>query len=72
VVLITDGECAVSEEWMRAWNERKARLGHRVFGIAVRSAAGPVLEALSDNLRSIADLTGPDAVGAARDLFRVI
>jgi uncharacterized protein with von Willebrand factor type A (vWA) domain len=72
VVLITDGECAVSEEWMRAWNERKARLGHRVFGIAVRRAAGPVLEALSDNLRSIADLTGPDAVGAARDMFRVI
>lgn len=72
VVLITDGECDVTEEWMRTWNERKARLGHRVFGVAVRSAGGLVLEALSDNLRTIDDLTGPDAIGAARDLFRVI
>jgi len=72
VVLITDGECGVTEDWMRSWNERKARLGHRVFGVAVGSSAGPVLEALSDNLRSIADLTGPDAIGATRDMFRVI
>ncbi|HEY7201860.1 MAG TPA: VWA domain-containing protein [Candidatus Dormibacteraeota bacterium] len=72
VVLITDGECEVTEEWMRAWNERKERLQHRVFGVAVRSTPGPVLDALSDNLRSITDLTGPDAIGAASDLFRVI
>lgn len=72
VVLITDGECEVSEEWMRAWNERKAALGHRVFGVAVGASPGPVLDALSDNLRSVADLTRPEAVGAARDMFRVI
>jgi hypothetical protein len=24
VLLITDGECEVTEEWMRAWNEREA------------------------------------------------
>jgi uncharacterized protein with von Willebrand factor type A (vWA) domain len=72
VVLVTDGECSVTEEWMRAWNERKARLGHRVFGVAVGASPGPVLEALSDNLRGIADLSGREAAGAARDMFRVI
>jgi len=72
IVLITDGQCLVTEDWMRSWNERKARLGYRLFGIAVATTPGPVLEALSDNLRTITDLAGPDATGAARDMFRVI
>jgi uncharacterized protein with von Willebrand factor type A (vWA) domain len=72
IVLLTDGECGVTEDWMRSWQERKARLGHRVFGVAVTTAPGPVLAALSDNLRSITDLASPSATGAARDMFRVI
>jgi uncharacterized protein with von Willebrand factor type A (vWA) domain len=72
IVLITDGECGVTEDWMRSWNERKARLGYRVFGVAVESRPGPVLEALADNLRTIADLTAPDAVHATAGMFRVI
>jgi len=68
IVLITDGECDVTEEWMRAWQDRKARLGHRVFGIAIGDDPGPVLGALADNLRAITDLTTPDA---AADIFRV-
>ena len=68
IVLITDGECGVTEDWMRAWNERKHRLGYRVFGVAVGPGPGPVLDALSDNLRTITDLTTPDA---ASDIFRV-
>jgi uncharacterized protein with von Willebrand factor type A (vWA) domain len=68
IVLITDGECEVTEEWMRAWNDRKHRLGYRVFGVAVGTGPGPVLDALSDNLRTITDLTTPDA---ASDIFRV-
>ena len=69
IVLITDGECEVTEEWMRSWQDRKARLGHRVFGISVGTGPGPVLGALSDhNLRAITDLTTPDA---ASDIFRV-
>ncbi|MFI6289041.1 VWA domain-containing protein [Streptomyces sp. NPDC051018] len=73
IVLITDDECGVTEEWMRGWNEAKRRLGFRVFGVAIGAptAAGAVsvLEALCDNLRSIEDLTD---VHAAADLFRVI
>ncbi|MET9296031.1 VWA domain-containing protein [Streptomyces sp. NPDC003077] len=73
IVMITDDECDVTEEWMRGWKKAKHRLGFRVFGVAVgapRAAeAGSVLEALCDNLRSIEDLTD---VHAAADLFRVI
>ncbi|WP_326609254.1 hypothetical protein OIE62_37420 [Streptomyces scopuliridis] len=73
IVMITDDECGVTEEWMRGWNDAKHLLGFRVFGVAIgapRAAeAGSVLEALCDNLRSIEDLTD---VHAAADLFRVI
>ncbi|WP_275559010.1 VWA domain-containing protein [Streptomyces sp. 5-6(2022)] len=73
IVMITDDECGVTEEWMRGWNDAKHRLGFRVFGVAIgapsAAGTGSVLEALCDNLRSIEDLTD---VHAAADLFRVI
>jgi uncharacterized protein with von Willebrand factor type A (vWA) domain len=73
IVMITDDDCGVTEEWTRRWNEAKRRLGFRVFGVVIGSpraaAADSVLEALCDNLRSIEDLTD---VQAAADLFRVI
>ncbi|KAB2592282.1 VWA domain-containing protein [Streptomyces arboris] len=73
IVMITDDECGVTEEWMRGWNEARHRLGFRVFGVAVgapRAAeAGSVLDALCDNLRSVEDFTD---VHAAADLFRLI
>jgi uncharacterized protein with von Willebrand factor type A (vWA) domain len=68
IVLITDGECGVTEDWMRAWNDRKHQLGYRVFGIAVGTSPGPVLAALSDNVRTVTDLTSPDS---AADIFRI-
>lgn len=74
IVLITDGICGVREDWMREWNEAKAALDFRTFGISIgdhgrATAPGSVLDALCDNLRSIDDLTDTDA---AADLFRVI
>lgn len=73
IVMLTDDECGVTEEWMRGWNSARHRLGFRVFGVAVgappAAEAGSVLDALCDNLRSIEDLTD---VHAAADLFRVI
>lgn len=73
IVMITDGECGISEQWMRSWNEAKHTLGFRTFGVAVGApqATGPgtVLDALCDNLRSIDDLTDTHAAG---DLFRLI
>ncbi|MEV8476262.1 VWA domain-containing protein [Streptomyces sp. NPDC051173] len=73
IVLITDGECSVSEEWMHSWNQAKHALGFRTFGIAIgtepSTGPGSVLDALCDNLRAIDDLTDPRA---AANLFRTI
>ncbi|MZE67533.1 VWA domain-containing protein, partial [Streptomyces sp. SID5789] len=73
IVMLTDDDCGVTEEWMRDWNETKRLLGFRVFGVAIGTPrvaeAGSVLEALCDNLRSVEDFTD---VHAAADLFRVI
>ncbi|MGC0375516.1 VWA domain-containing protein [Streptomyces sp. SAI-229] len=73
IVMITDDDCGVTEQWTRAWNETRHRLGFRVFGLVIgaprAAAADSVMEALCDNLRLIEDLT--DVHGTA-DLFRVI
>ncbi|RCG24677.1 VWA domain-containing protein [Streptomyces diacarni] len=73
IVMLTDDECEVTEEWMRGWNDAKRLLGFRAFGVAIgapdAAGAGSVLDALCDNLRSVEDLTD---VQAAADLFRVI
>ncbi|MEU7158150.1 VWA domain-containing protein [Streptomyces chrestomyceticus] len=73
IVLLTDDECGVTEEWKRGWDDAKRLLGFRVFGVAIgapgAAETGSVLEALCDNLRSVEDFTD---VHAAADLFRVI
>ncbi|MGC9378001.1 VWA domain-containing protein [Streptomyces sp. MH13] len=73
IVMLTDDDCGVTEEWMRGWNDAKRLLGFRVFGVAVGAPRvaeeGSVLEALCDNLRSVEDLTD---VHSAADLFRMI
>jgi hypothetical protein len=73
IVMITEGECDVSEQWMRSWNDAKHTLGFRSFGVGIgapqASGPGSVLDALCDSLRGIEDLTD---VHAAGDLFRLI
>ncbi|MFD0639758.1 VWA domain-containing protein [Catenulispora yoronensis] len=69
IVLVTDGECDVTEDWMRAWNQDRERLGFRLFGVAVDTGVGRVLDALSDNARAVTDLAD---VGQMADLFRII
>ncbi|MGW4021930.1 VWA domain-containing protein [Streptomyces sp. NPDC005009] len=73
IVMITDDDCGVTEQWTRAWNDTRHRLGFRVFGLVIgaprAAAADSVLQALCDNLRLIEDLTD---VHTTADLFRVI
>lgn len=69
IVFITDGECAITEDWMRAHQDRKATLGFRTFGVAIGREPGPVLDALCDNTRTVADLAEP---GVVAGIFRVI
>jgi len=67
VVLITDGECAVSPEWLAGFQEDKARHGFFVFSVLidVGPSALDTVQQFSDRVTSVAQLTD-DAV---RDLF---
>jgi uncharacterized protein with von Willebrand factor type A (vWA) domain len=69
IALLSDGYCGVSEDWMRAWNDRKAELGFRTFGISIGRGYPGVMEALCDNVRAISDLADVDQ---AADIFRVV
>lgn len=69
IVFITDGECAVTEDWMRGHQDRKATLGFRTFGVAIGREPGPVLDALCDNTRTVTDLAEP---GTVASIFRVV
>jgi uncharacterized protein with von Willebrand factor type A (vWA) domain len=69
ITLITDGISGVSETWMRDYQDAKARLGFRTFGIRIGGPAGSVLDALSDNVRAIEDLTD---LSATADIFRAV
>lgn len=73
IVFITDDDYYGSdEEFMRRWNKTKERYDLRCFGIAMGGAGtGGMLEAVSDNVRSIEGMTDSDPRVVA-DLFRTI
>jgi uncharacterized protein with von Willebrand factor type A (vWA) domain len=68
IVLITDGECDVSPEWLARFKREKARLGFALFSVLIDVGGGGrtgTLAALSDRVTSVSRLTDD----AARDLF---
>lgn len=71
VVFITDDECQVSAEWLRTYQERKAKLGFHTHGVPVEVPTGKTktLEILCDVVRPVTELTKPDQ---ARELFTTI
>ncbi len=69
IALVTDGIAYVDEDWMKAYQAEKARIGCRTFGIRIGVPVGSILDALSDNVRSIEDLTEPET---AADIFRAV
>lgn len=73
IVFITDDDYYGSdEEFMRKWNRTKDKYDLRCFGIAMGGAGtGGMLEAVSDNVRSVQDMTDSDPRVVA-DLFRTI
>jgi len=63
IVFCTDDECAVSEDFLDMLKVEKARLGFRIFGVAVGScpAHGGTLDLLCDgNVIHVANLLTPD------------
>ncbi len=69
IVLITDGICEVTEDWMRTYLDRKNTLAFRTFGVAIGREPTAVLDALCDNVRRVEDLAEPSV---AAGMFRVI
>jgi uncharacterized protein with von Willebrand factor type A (vWA) domain len=71
IVFITDDDCGVSPDWMHAFLAHKARLGFRVFGIkvGVSRGYGAGLEAISDNVRTVAEFASPETV---QDIFQML
>jgi uncharacterized protein with von Willebrand factor type A (vWA) domain len=67
VVLITDGECRVADDWLAGFRAAKAELDFALFSVLID--VGPstteTLAALSDRVTSVSRLTDE----AARDLF---
>jgi uncharacterized protein with von Willebrand factor type A (vWA) domain len=67
VVLITDGECRVSPEWLERFRREKKRLGFSLFSVLidVGQASTATLAELSDRVTSVSQLND----SAARELF---
>jgi uncharacterized protein with von Willebrand factor type A (vWA) domain len=67
VVLITDGECRVSPEWLAHWQAEKKRLGFSLYSVLIDVGPSEVatIAQLSDRVTAVSTLTDD----AARDLF---
>ena len=68
IVFVSDGECGVSDDWLRTWQDARKRLGFRAYGIALGRQPGPVMTAVCDSVRDLDDLASP---AGARDIFRL-
>lgn len=72
IVFITDDEYGgLDTSFMQRWNATKAKYDLRCFGIAMCAGTSGALEAVSDNVRSIAGMTDSDP-RVVSDLFRTI
>ena len=61
IIMITDGECYVSEEWLLRFDNAREELGFRLFSCLIGSY-GKLLREISDVYLTIQDLTtGKDA-----------
>lgn len=69
LVLITDGDAWVSDQWVEQWWTHKRQLGFRAFGIEIGRGGSPTVAAICDDTRTIADLTDTHATA---ELFRSI
>lgn len=71
IVFVSDDEYgAVNESFMTRWNATKDRTGLRCFGVAIAAGYGGAMAAVSDDVRSLLDMTSDPR--EVRDIFRTI
>lgn len=68
IVMITDGECAVSPEWLTRYFNAKQQMDFRLYGCLI-GYSGHVLDQLSDKVFTIQDLTSG---GNVKEAFTLI
>lgn len=72
LIMISDGECSVSEEWMTRYFNSKNALSFRMYSVLINESASsrwPVLDTLSDKTWPVRDIaTG----GEIRDIWSMI
>ena len=71
VVFITDDEYRIPDkEFLREWQEARRELSMIVYGVVIGRPASGALDAISDNVRSVTELSSDP--GIMRDVFQTI
>lgn len=72
LIMVTDDECGVTQQFMKQFQERKARLGFRLFGVQVGMEVNEngFLYAMSDHTQSVMDFFG-DPVPHLQEILKV-
>lgn len=65
VVLITDGQCAVGDDWLQDWNEWREEKGVKAFALLVETHSSYWQQDIVDEVVTIEDLAADDK-GLAR------
>lgn len=60
VVLVTDGECSVTSDWLENWNSWRDEKGVKAFGLLVEQSDRYWQDELVDEVVTIADLANDD------------
>lgn len=68
LIMITDGECHVSKEWMEGWFAAKEQLNFKLYGMLIGNWTQP-LETISDRMYRLEDLLKGDDI---KEVFTLI
>lgn len=69
LVLITDGDALVTDDWVQQWWQAKRQMGFRCFGVEIGRGGSEAVAEICDDTRTITDLADPHATAG---LFRSI
>lgn len=69
IVFVTDGQCSVSDDWMKAFKEEQARIGFRVWGVIIGATYGtePLNTICDGRVFTITNLLNGDEI---KDIFK--
>ena len=60
ILFITDGECGVTPDWLKKWNEAKKRLQFKTHSILTHHAYSRALDSVSEEIMAIGNMRDAD------------